>query len=114
MVFVSPVSHGDYWASKPIVGLTAADRQATMILAEPKPSKPRRPRQRDCRHEPPYPGEETVMMSMSDPGTVMHGCAADLGARCYVTYPHPIAECREFISTSADEYREEHRWERVP
>jgi len=111
---VSPVSHGDYWSSKPIVGLSAADRQAaTMVIVE-APPKLRRPRQRDCRYEPLYPGEETVVVSLADPDRVVHGCSPNLGARCYVAYPHPIAECKEFTATAADEYVEEHRWERVP
>ena len=103
---------GDYWASKPIVGLTRSDMDArsggTMVLdVAPKPAI-RRQRQRDCRHEPPYPGEETVVMSIADPDRVVH---ADNG-RCFVAYPHPIAECQEFVLTNRDEYEEAHRWER--
>lgn len=105
------MSHGNYWVSKPIVGLSGVDRHATMVLVTPPQAKCRtRPRQRDCRYEPTYPGEETVVISISDPDRVVH---ADTG-RCFVAYPHTIAECREFVSTNRDDQAEEHRWERVP
>jgi hypothetical protein len=107
---MSPVSHGDYWSSKPIVAYTRADRPEVMVLGDAPKTKPRRPKQRDCRYEPPYPGEETVVMSIADPDRVVH---ADTG-KCFTSYPHTIAECKEFVSTNVDDYNEEHRWERVP
>ena len=99
----------DYWASKPITGLSGEDRPGTLVL-DAAPQQARRPRQRDCRYEPPYPGEETVVMAMADPSLVAHGFTG----RCFTAGPHSIAECAEFISNNVDDYVEEHRWERRP
>jgi len=70
----------------------------------------RRPRQRDCKFEPPYPGEQTVVCALSDPDRIVHG----MMGRCGKTWPHPVAECFEFNMTDRDHYVEEHRWENRP
>jgi hypothetical protein len=80
-------------------------------MSEEQPSRDlRRPRQRDCKFEPSYPGEQTVVCALSDPDRVVHG----MMGRCGKTWPHPVAECFEFNMTDRDHYVEEHRWESRP
>lgn len=51
-----------------------------------------RPKQLDCRYEPPYPDHFTVLFVWSAPELVLHMP----GQYCMKDYPHPIGECKEF------------------
>jgi hypothetical protein len=90
-------NHGDYWASKPIVAVQGERATGTFYPEQPPTFK--RPRQRDCRYEPPYPQHETVVFAMGDPNRVVHKDSW----RCYTAWPHLISECGEFKETNRDE-----------
>jgi len=53
---------------------------------------PTRPAQKDCRHEPPYPGLDTVLFSIADPSLTAHLPMAS----CPIEHPHRISECGEW------------------
>ncbi len=46
----------------------------------------------NCRVEPPFPGLQTVVSTLSAPDLVAHGRSR----RCPVEEPHPISTCGEF------------------
>jgi hypothetical protein len=48
-----------------------------------------RPKQRNCQQEPPYPGADTVIMSLRDPDWVMHLRSEE----CPCEYPHLWDRC---------------------
>jgi hypothetical protein len=50
-----------------------------------------RPAPTSCQVEPPYPGTETVVMSIRDPWTVAHP-----PRRCRIETPHRLEDCAEF------------------
>lgn len=96
------MSSAGYWASKPIAGVQREEPVPLRIEPERAPTetgKPLvRPKQYDCRYEPPYPGHFTITMAISDPDRCVHQGTN----RCFVAYPHLIAECGEFKLTSRD------------
>ncbi len=55
------------------------------------PMTPQRPRQTDCRYEPPFPGHETVLFTWAAPDLCLHLPTA----LCQIDYPHLIADCGE-------------------
>lgn len=48
-----------------------------------------RPKQRNCQQEPPYPGADTIIMSIRDPEWVLHKRCDE----CPCEYPHLWDRC---------------------
>lgn len=52
------------------------------------------PKPVNCEHEPPYPGDPTVVFSMLTPNMTVH-VPTEL---CSIEEPHEIAECAEWTA----------------
>jgi hypothetical protein len=73
-----------------------AMRDADPSLDHPAELEQARPAPADCRHEPPYPGADTVTVSFAHPDHVAHLPSE----RCGIEEPHEIEHCGEFARPS--------------
>jgi hypothetical protein len=80
----------------------------TSVRKYTPPSRPEpatlaeRPKQTECRHEPPYPGLDTVIFCLSTPNMTCHLSTPC----CPLESPHHIDECGEWYPATESHLRD--------